>query len=365
MRLARVTTLAIAVLLAARAAAAQTALSGDTIHITRADRAASRSTATCPTRLARRDARSRSGTRRIPATTLEPKVKNVGYLAYDDQVLLRRLRVRRPESVGDSRAVRRPRQHQRQLHRLRRLILDARNTGTSAVLFLATPRNIQYDAIIDDASGEDSSPDFFWDSAARITDHGWTLEMRIPFSSLRYKNGDPQTWGILLYRNYPRDLHYQFFSARMPRGGNCFVCRANIADRARAAAAGGHLVAAPYVAREQRAERPRRSGHAARRRRCEARTSASTSSTAERRQRRRRHGQPGLLAGRVRHRADRRERAVRAVLSRRSARSSSRASTCSRRRSRPSTRARSRRPIGAAASPGKPAASATPRWWPR
>ena len=49
--------------------------------------------------------------------------------------------------------------------------------------------------------------------AARINDHGWTLEIRVPFSSLRYRNADPQTWGILLYRNYPRDLRYQFFSA--------------------------------------------------------------------------------------------------------------------------------------------------------
>ena len=68
------------------------------------------------------------------------------------------------------------------------------NSGRTATLFVVTPRNIQYDSIIDDASGEDSSPDFFWESATKITAHGWTLEMRIPFSSLRYKNVDPQTW---------------------------------------------------------------------------------------------------------------------------------------------------------------------------
>ena len=80
----------------------------------------------------------------------------------------------------------------------------------------------------DDASGnEDSSPDFFWESAAKITEHGWTLELRIPFSSLRYKKADPQTWGILLYRNYPRERRYQFFADKLPRGGNCFVCSDN------------------------------------------------------------------------------------------------------------------------------------------
>ena len=74
--------------------------------------------------------------------------------------------------------------------------LDTRNDGHSAMIMLATPRGVQYDALIDDSSGENPSADFFWDSAARIVDKGWTLEMRIPFSTLRYKSGDPQTWGI-------------------------------------------------------------------------------------------------------------------------------------------------------------------------
>src|SRR5262249_14393486 len=102
-------------------------------------------------------------------------------------------------------------------------------------------------SILDDATNEDASPDFFWDSATRITPHGWTLEMRIPFSSIRYRHIDPETWHIMLYRNYPRDFHYQFFSARIPRGGNCFVCRANILTGLDHLPGGGHLVAAPFA----------------------------------------------------------------------------------------------------------------------
>ena len=43
---------------------------------------------------------------------------------------------------------------------------------------------------------------------------------------------DPQTWHVMLYRNYPRDRHYQFFSARIPRssmrtqGARFSICRA-------------------------------------------------------------------------------------------------------------------------------------------
>src|SRR4029079_9148696 len=71
--------------------------------------------------------------------------------------------------------------------------------------------------------------------------------MRIPFTSLRYKNGNPQTWAVLMYRNYPRDRNYQFFSAKVPRGYHCFVCHANTLEGLQQLRAGGHLVAAPYV----------------------------------------------------------------------------------------------------------------------
>jgi uncharacterized protein DUF5916 len=121
---------------------------------------------------------------------------------------------------------------------------------------MVNARNIQYDAIMDDASGETEAPDFFWDSAARITDHGYTIEMRIPFSSLRYKNADPQTWGIILFRNYPRAFRYQIASARLPRGGNCTVCRENSLTGLEGLPAGGHLVAAPYASASEEA-RPR------------------------------------------------------------------------------------------------------------
>src|SRR4051812_12195140 len=71
--------------------------------------------------------------------------------------------------------------------------------------------------------------------------------MRIPFTSLRYKNSDPQTWAVLLHRNYPRERNYQFLSAKMPRGFNCFVCHANALVGLEGLPTGGHLVAAPYV----------------------------------------------------------------------------------------------------------------------
>ena len=142
-----------------------------------------------------------------PGDNNEPKVRNVGWLAYDDHALYAAFEFEDPKP-NDMRA---PYADRDDISGggtdYAGLILDPRNTGRTAVLFVATPRNIQYDSVMDDSSGEDSSPDFFWQSATRINDRGWTLELRIPFSSLRYKSTDVQRWGVMLNRNYPRHYH--------------------------------------------------------------------------------------------------------------------------------------------------------------
>lgn len=71
--------------------------------------------------------------------------------------------------------------------------------------------------------------------------------MRVPFSSLRYPDGSPQTWGIALFRNYPRDFRYQIASTCVPRGSNCAVCLVNRLTGLDGLPSAGHLVAAPYL----------------------------------------------------------------------------------------------------------------------
>ena len=105
----------------------------------------------------------------------------------------------------------------------------------------------------DNGGGENASPDFFWESATHINDHGWTLEIRIPFSSLRYRKRDPQTWGVMLWRNYARDFRHQIVSVKQPRGSQCFVCRESSLTGRSGLPSGGHLIAAPYLTAAQTA----------------------------------------------------------------------------------------------------------------
>lgn len=183
-----------------------------------------------------------------PADNTAPTVGNAGYLAFDSLALYAGFEFEDPNPG----AIRAPLGDHDHINGNSTdyggVILDTRNDGHSAVLLLANPSGVQYDAVTDDQGGnEDSSPDFFWEAAARINSHGWTLEIRIPFSSMRYRSAVPQDWGILLYRNYPRDFRRQYFSATLPRGGNCFICRANVLEGLDRLPSRGHIVAAPYV----------------------------------------------------------------------------------------------------------------------
>src|SRR5262249_48742832 len=183
---------------------------------------------------------------------LPPQVGNLGMLAYDDRYLYAAFRFGDPPPE----LIRAPLGDHDQLSGLTDyggLIVDSRNDGKTAQMFLANANGLQYDALSSDVTGEDSSPDYYWDVKGKVTKTGYTLEMRIPFSSLRYANTPAPMWGILLYRNYPRDRHYQFFSARLPRDVNCFICNSSKLTGLENLPHGSHLVVAPYASSSQKA----------------------------------------------------------------------------------------------------------------
>jgi hypothetical protein len=229
-----------------QAARGQSELSGATLRITRAT-SAIRVDGDLSDEAWRTATRIETWYDVSPGDNAVPPVKSVGYLTYDDRFFYAAFEFDDPDPtsirapLGDHDAI------NGNSMDFGGIFIDPLNTGRTALEFFVSPRNVQYDAVTDDASGENASPDFFWDSAARITSRGWTVEMRIPFSTLRYQNADPQTWGILLFRNYPRQYRYQLMSAPVPRGNNCLICRENRLTGLERLPPGGHLIAAPYV----------------------------------------------------------------------------------------------------------------------
>ncbi|MFQ5525462.1 MAG: DUF5916 domain-containing protein [Thermoanaerobaculia bacterium] len=181
-----------------------------------------------------------------PGDNLPAKLGNTGHLVYDDQFLYAAFEFSDP-APEKIRAPLANRDNVPSYTDYGGVLIDANNDGRTAQMFLANARGIQYDAISSDASGEDSAPDFFWDSAAKITAQGWVLELRIPFSSLRYTQSDPEQWRILLYRNHPREFRYQYFSSKLPRDSTCFICNSTPLVGLGDLPSGSHFVVAPYA----------------------------------------------------------------------------------------------------------------------
>jgi hypothetical protein len=107
------------------------------------------------------------------------------------------------------------------------LVLDTFNDQRRAFEFFANPFGVQMDMMQNEMTGaEDASWDAIWDSAGRITATGYDVEMRIPLSSLRFPPAAGEmTWGIDVYRNYPRGQSYRFGLVPISRGNNCYLCQ--------------------------------------------------------------------------------------------------------------------------------------------
>jgi Domain of unknown function (DUF5916)/Carbohydrate family 9 binding domain-like len=195
-----------------------------------------------------------------------PNVTTVAWVTYDDRYLYIAVRCDDP----DPRRIRAPYVDRDQVIGTDdnvAIFLDTRNDHRTAQEFRVSPRGIQADAVFNDASGnEDFSPDFYYDTAGRITDKGWQAELRIPLSSLRYPRADPQKWGIIVWRNYPRDFRYAIYSSPQPRGANCLICYSRELTGLTGLPSSSHLVVAPYasaqdVARADAPGRPLGEGH--------------------------------------------------------------------------------------------------------
>lgn len=82
-----------------------------------------------------------------------------------------------------------------------RIILDTYNDQRRGYVFIFNPLGIQQDGIFTEgADSEDFSVDLVHESKGKITADGYTVEVAIPFKSLRYEAGKGKLWGIHLFR---------------------------------------------------------------------------------------------------------------------------------------------------------------------
>jgi len=84
--------------------------------------------------------------------------------------------------------------------------IDSYFDHRTAFSFTASVSGVRGDEFIsNDGSDWDSNWDPIWESAASIDERGWTAEVRIPLSQLRYGDKEEQVWGIQVQRRVFRE----------------------------------------------------------------------------------------------------------------------------------------------------------------
>ena len=159
-----------------------------------------------------------------PGENVAPPVATEMWIAYDPSNLYVGVRAHDPEPAK-IRARLRDRDNAFQDDFVG-VVLDTFNDERRAFEFFVNPLGVQMDLMQNDVTGsEDESWDALWESAGRVTQTGYEVEMAIPFSSLRFpRTAGAQTWGIDAVRIWPRDQRRRIGLNELPRGSNCYLC---------------------------------------------------------------------------------------------------------------------------------------------
>lgn len=107
--------------------------------------------------------------------------------------------------------------------------IDTFNDQRRGFEFALNAVGVQADALASELdASQDWTWDSIWDSAAKITDSGYVVEMAIPFTQLRFPHTrEKQTWGFNIERSYPRDTGRLMISHAVDRDIVCSLCQAN------------------------------------------------------------------------------------------------------------------------------------------
>jgi len=138
------------------------------------------------------------------------------------------------------------------------IILDTYNDKENALAFFTSPDALRFDVTIQkdavvplpDQIPMNISWNTFWDVLTKVDDSGWSLEMRIPFSSLRFQELDGEVrMGLIIQRWIPAKNETDLFPAIPPNWGQFSSMKPSQAQEVvlRGVKPGKPIYIAPYV----------------------------------------------------------------------------------------------------------------------
>ncbi len=113
--------------------------------------------------------------------------------------------------------------------------LDTFREGTRAFVFIVNPFGVQGDGTKNESGGfipgsnvspgqTDLSADFIWQSKGILTDFGYQVEIRIPFSSIRYPDARDHRWGIQIDRHVQHSGYEETWTPAL-KGAASFIAQ--------------------------------------------------------------------------------------------------------------------------------------------
>jgi hypothetical protein len=162
----------------------------------------------------------------------------LGVHAVDDPKKVRSTVARRDDITGDDYIA---------------IYLDTFNDRRRAYLLMFNPLGAQQDGLFSEGREPDFSVDVVMESKGTLTEDGYTIEVAIPFKSLRYEIGKGKLWGVHALR-YIRHLDEEDSWAPLKRD-KAGLDRSGAKDaRARFLAQAGHVTGLEEVATERAME---------------------------------------------------------------------------------------------------------------
>jgi len=148
--------------------------------------------------------------------------KTLVYVAYDDENLY--IAAYMYDSAPDSIIARMGRRDESSDTDLFGFYVDPYHDKRSGYYFGLSAGGTYYDGILYNDDWDDSSWDGVWYGKSHINGDGWSVEIRVPFSQLRFKQQKDMVWGINFTRQIKRNNEESYLVYR-PKKESGFVSR--------------------------------------------------------------------------------------------------------------------------------------------
>lgn len=185
---------------------------------------------------------------KIPVEGAKPSVATEVRLLYDDHALYVGAKLRRsdPRAIRTS-ITRRDGESDAETFTVSLDTYLDRRTAYSFTISSGGVRGDAYHSQDAEDTGRETQFDPIWSARTQIDADGWTAELRIPFSQLRFNAADNQTWGLQLTRNVA-DIAERVQWTLIPIAVAGFSSRFGHLDGIQGIPPARHIEILPYVA---------------------------------------------------------------------------------------------------------------------